>query len=76
MIEDETMLGWHHRLNGHEFEQRDSEGQGGLDCCSLWGTRLSNRTKTHACMTPWGRVSFRSAPSGYHPCLTSDQTHE
>ena len=33
------MLGWHHRLNGHEFEQTlgDSEGQGSLWCCSLWG---------------------------------------
>ena len=31
MKEDE-MVGWHHRLNGHEFEQtlRDSEGQGSL----------------------------------------------
>ena len=34
MIEDQ-MIGWHHRLNGHEFEQvvRDSEGQGRLVCC-------------------------------------------
>ena len=33
MTEDE-MVGWHHRLNGHEFEQtpRDSEGQGSLVC--------------------------------------------
>jgi len=33
--EDET-VGWHHRLNGHEFAQRpgDSEGQGSLVCCS------------------------------------------
>ena len=33
MTEDE-MVGWHHRLNGHEFEQTpgDSEGQGGLAC--------------------------------------------
>ena len=32
------MVGWHHRLNGHEFEQapRDSEGQGSLVCCSPW----------------------------------------
>ena len=38
MTEDE-MVEWHHRLNGHEFEQtpRDSEGQGSLACCSLWG---------------------------------------
>ena len=35
MIEDE-MVGWHHRLNGHEFEQApgDSEGQGSLVCYS------------------------------------------
>ena len=38
MTEDE-MVGWHHRLNGHEFRQTpgDSEGQGSLACCSLWG---------------------------------------
>ena len=35
MTEDE-MIGWHHGLNGHEFEQTlgDSEGQGSLACCS------------------------------------------
>ena len=35
MTEDE-MAGWHHRLNGHEFEQTlgDSEGQGSPGCCS------------------------------------------
>ena len=35
MTEDK-MVGWHHRLNGHEFEQTpgDSEGQGSLECCS------------------------------------------
>ena len=33
------MVGWHHRLNGHEFEQTlgDGEGQGSLVCCSPWG---------------------------------------
>ena len=33
------MVGWHHRLNGHEFEQTqgDSEGQGSLVCCSPCG---------------------------------------
>ena len=32
------MVGWHHRLNGHAFEQTlgDGEGQGSLACCSLW----------------------------------------
>ena len=33
------MVGWHHRLNGHEFEQAlgDDEGQGSLKCYSPWG---------------------------------------
>ena len=51
MTEDE-MVGWHHWLNGREFEQTpgDSEGQGGLACCSLrvaksW-TWLSDWTTT------------------------------
>ena len=37
MTEDE-MVGWHHRLNGHEFEKTlgDSEGQGSLACSSPW----------------------------------------
>jgi len=38
---EDEMVGWHHWLNGHEFEQAlgDSEGQGGLACCSAWGSR-------------------------------------
>ena len=41
------MVGWHHRLNGHEFEQTpgDSEGQGGLACCSPWGHKESDTTE-------------------------------
>ena len=47
MTEDE-MVGWHHRLNGHELEQTpgDSERQGSLACCKSMGsqsqTQLSN----------------------------------
>ena len=46
MTEDET-LGWHHRVNGHEFEQtlRDREGQGSLVCCSPWGCKESDATE-------------------------------
>ena len=46
MTEDE-MVGWHHRLNGHESEQipGDSEGQGSLACCSPWGHRESDMTE-------------------------------
>ena len=37
MTEDE-MVGWHHQLNGHEFEQAlgVGDGQGSLACCSPW----------------------------------------
>ena len=44
--EDET-AGWHHRLDGREFEQAlgDSEGQGGLACCSPWGCKGSGMTQ-------------------------------
>ena len=43
MIEDE-MVGWHHQLNGHEFEQALGVGigQGGLACCSSWGHRVGH----------------------------------
>ena len=41
------MLGWHHRLNGHEFEQTpgDGEGQGSLARCSPWGHKESDTTE-------------------------------
>ena len=41
------MIGWHHRLNGHEFEQtlECSEGQGSLACCSPWGHKKLNTTE-------------------------------
>ena len=41
------MVGWHHRLNGHEFEQApgDGEGQGSLVCCSPWGRKESDTTE-------------------------------
>ena len=36
------MVGWHHRLNGHEFEPTlgDAEGQESLECRSLWSCRV------------------------------------
>ena len=45
-VAENEMVGWHHRLNGHEFEQApgDSEGQGSLACCSPWGRKESNMT--------------------------------
>ena len=46
MTEDE-MVGWHHWLNGHEFEQAPGvgDGQGGLECCIPWGCKESDMTE-------------------------------
>ena len=46
MTEDK-MVGWHHQLNGHEFEQAlgDGEGQESLTCCSPWGRKDLEETE-------------------------------
>ena len=43
---EDEMIGWHHRLDRHEFEQTpgDSEGQGSLLCCSPQGPKESDMT--------------------------------
>ena len=50
-VTEDDMVGWQHRLNGHELEQTpgDSEGQGSLVCCSPWGCRVGYHlvTKQH-----------------------------
>ena len=47
MDEEEETVGWHHRVNGHEFEQAlgDGEGKGSLVCCSPWGRKESDMTE-------------------------------
>ena len=44
---EDEMVGWHHQLNGYEFEQAlgDGEGQGSLACCSPWGRIESDTTE-------------------------------
>ena len=59
MTEDD-IVGWHHQLNGNEFEQTlgNGEGQGSLVCCSPWGCKESemterlniNKYSSHVCM--------------------------
>ena len=46
MTEDE-IIGWHHRLIGHEFEQAlgVGDGQGSLVCCSPWGHKEMDTTE-------------------------------
>ena len=43
---EDEMVGWHHQLNGHEFEKTpgDGEGQGSLVCCSSWGHKELDTT--------------------------------
>ena len=43
----DEMVGWHHRLNGYEFEYTPGvgDGQGGLACCSSWHHKESDMTE-------------------------------
>ena len=44
---EDEMVGWHHRLNGHEFEQAPGvgDGQRSLVCCSPWGPKELDTTE-------------------------------
>ena len=44
---EDEMVGWHHRLDGHEFEKAPGVGggQGNLACCSTWGHKESDMTE-------------------------------
>ena len=58
MTEDE-MVGWHHQLNGLEFEQapRVGDGQGRLECCSSWDHEEMDTTE---------RLSLHFLVSGFY----------
>ena len=57
---DDEMVGWHHWLNGHEFEQAlgDSEGKGSLGCCSPWDCKESDMTELKIAdkTRPWSSI--------------------
>ena len=63
MTEDET-VGWHHRLDGHEFEQapRAGDGQGSLACCSPWSCKKSDTTEQ------LNKIELKAACSGVAFC--------
>ena len=42
--DQDEMVGWHHRLNGHEFKQAPGAGDG-LACCSPWGRKALGMTE-------------------------------
>ena len=56
----DEMVGWHHWLNGHEFEQLQGvgDGQGSLACCSPWGCKESDATE----LLNWTELSLRKHP--------------
>ena len=75
MTEDE-MVGWHHWLNGHEFEQTpgDDKGQGSLVCCSPWGHKELDTTErlNNNLVKAWRGAPCRSPKfSLFSSCLDS-----
>ena len=50
---EEEMVGWHHRFDGHEFEQAlgVDDGQGGLACCGSWGLKELDTTERLTCQS-------------------------
>ena len=52
---EDEMVGWHHQLNRHEFEQTpgNSEGQGSLACCSPWDLRVGQDLVTEQQQHGW-----------------------
>ena len=70
MTEDE-MVGWHHRLNEHDFEQAPGvgDGQGGLACCSPWGRRESDTPERLSTSLIYVAVQQKLAQHCNHPLI-------
>ena len=72
----DEMVGWHHQLNEHEFQQapRVGDGQGSLECCSPWGCKELEMTEqlnwTEILLTRKKR-SFRNLKNVYLRCLNA-----
>ena len=69
MWTNDKMVGWHHQLNGHEFEQTlgDGEGQGSLACCSPWGHKELDII--YLCFFPFIFISWRLITLQYYTIL-------
>ena len=82
-VTEDEMVGWHHQLNGHEFEQTpgDSEWQGSLVCCSPQGCKewdtteqVNNHHSTH-CMYPTNTsIKNMRIPKAFHRKLLVNVT--
>ena len=74
---EDEMVGWHHRLNGYEFEWTlgVGDGQGGLACCGPWGRKVSGTTKRLS----WSELSMTMSLTWivghtFPPCLPAGPT--
>ena len=74
MTEDE-MAGWHHRLDGHEFEWAlgVGDGQGSLACCSPWGYRVRYNWATEL---NWTTTKLRISVLRAMPLINSIKNYE
>ena len=68
---EDEMAGWHHRLDGREFEWTPGvgDGQGGLACCDSWGHRVRHDRATEL---NWKHIITKSV----FPCLILNQTNQ
>ena len=59
---EDEMVGWHHRLDGPEFEQTPGvdDGQGSLVCCSSWGHKESDMTEWLNWTDPYEKTGKQS----------------
>ena len=67
---EDEMAGWHHRLDGHEFEWTPGvgDGQGGLACCNSWGCKESDTSE----WLNWTEIPFISFTTGVLNLSTFD----
>ena len=68
MTEDE-MVGWHHQLNGHEFEQvlGAGVGEGSLVYCGPWGRKESDMIETEEQLAFWASSSMADCGTSPSP---------
>ena len=76
MTEDE-MVGWHHRLNGHEFDQAlgVGDGQGSLVCCSPRDCKESDTTEPLNRLTDYLKMHKYTILYCFQRCASSMNTH-
>ena len=72
---EDEMAGWHHQLNGREFEWTlgDGDGQGGLACCNSWGRKEPDMTE----WLNWTELNYslKIIKNSSHVLICGQETH-